>query len=396
MIATAANAVHSPAVGNAAVSLHGRTSDMAGSVSAEFVGVTKSFGSVQALNNIDLAINPGEFLTLLGPSGSGKTTLLTLLAGFDQPSSGSIKIGGKAQANIPPNRRNQGIVFQSYALFPHMKVCDNLAYPLAARGIRGAEREQLIRQALERVRMAAYADRYPSQLSGGQQQRIALARALVFNPPLLLMDESLSALDRSLREEMQFELKELHERLSATIIFVTHDQAEAVTMSDRIAVLNKGQLVQLGAPEVLYKEPVNTFVAGFLGEANLIEGIVDSHDGEFVQFTAQTGHSLLAISARKRAKGERVTTMVRPEGIECVMTRATDASLTGEETVRMLPAVVERAIFLGDAYRYWLRVQDLQLIMKAPCSARNQVLRSGDNVNLSIHANDLRIIEANT
>lgn len=365
----------------------------ANGASAEFVGVTKSFGSVNALDRVDLAVRPGEFLTLLGPSGSGKTTLLTLLAGFDQPSSGEIRIGGKVQTHVPPNRRNQGIVFQSYALFPHMTVHDNLAYPLAARGIGGAERETLISQALDRVRMSSYGDRYPSQLSGGQQQRIALARAIVFNPPLLLMDESLSALDRNLREEMQFELKELHERLSATIVFVTHDQAEAVTMSDRVAVLNKGRLIQLGAPSNLYKEPVNTFVAKFLGEANLIESVVDGHAGDFVQITTVGGHSLLARSTKQHAKGERVVAMVRPEGIECAMTRAGAGSTPVEGNVRSLPTVVERVVFLGDSHRYWLRMNDLQLIMKAPCSARNNVLSVGESVNLSIHADDLRIVQ---
>lgn len=389
-----ASAVQAADMRNAASGTRSVSRETSHSVSAEFVGVTRSFGSVKALDDIHLAIEPGEFLTLLGPSGSGKSTLLTLLAGFDQPTSGTITIGGKVQTHVPPNRRNQGIVFQSYALFPHMTVHDNLAYPLSARGIRGEEREKLIAQALTRVRMDAYADRYPSQLSGGQQQRVALARAIVFNPPLLLMDESLSALDRNLREEMQFELKELHERLSATIVFVTHDQAEAVTMSDRVAVLNKGRLVQLAPPAVLYKEPINTFVAGFLGEANLIEGVVDSHSGDFVQFTTATGHSLLALSKEKRAKGERVVAMVRPEGIECTKTRSTAGSMTAESAVKSLPATVERAVFMGDSYRYWLRVNDLQLIMKAPCSARNQMLQPGDTVDLSIHASDLRVIEA--
>ncbi|QDZ12771.1 ABC transporter ATP-binding protein [Devosia ginsengisoli] len=388
-----ASAIQTADMRNAASGTRSVSRETSHSVSAEFAGVTKSFGSVKALDNIDLAIEPGEFLTLLGPSGSGKSTLLTLLAGFDQPTSGAIKIGGKVQTHVPPNRRNQGIVFQSYALFPHMNVHDNLAYPLAARGIRGAEREQLIVRALERVRMEAYAERYPSQLSGGQQQRVALARAIVFNPPLLLMDESLSALDRNLREEMQFELKELHERLSATIVFVTHDQAEAVTMSDRIAVLNKGQLVQLGSPSALYKEPANKFVAGFLGEANFIEGVVDSHDGDFVRFTTTAGHSLLASSRKKHAKGEQVVAMVRPEGIECALTRP-DGGVAAGDSVKSMPAVVERVVFLGNAHRYWLRAGDLQLIMTAPCSARTQTLASGDQVALSIHAHDLRIIEA--
>ncbi|MCC6303561.1 MAG: ABC transporter ATP-binding protein [Rhodobacteraceae bacterium] len=393
MTGEASSADHASGPRDGATRAQATAAEATGSVSAEFIGVTKSFGQVNALEDVSLAIRPGEFLTLLGPSGSGKSTLLTLLAGFDQPTSGTITIGGKEQTRVPPNRRNQGIVFQSYALFPHMSVHDNLAYPLSARGIRGAEREQLIHQALERVRMSGYGGRYPSQLSGGQQQRVALARAIVFNPPLLLMDESLSALDRNLREEMQFELKELHERLSATIVFVTHDQAEAVTMSDRIAVLNKGRLVQLAPPATLYKEPVNTFVARFLGEANLIEGIVDSHDGEYVRLTTTTGHGLLAMSKRKHSRGERVITMVRPEGVECALIRSTDRGAAAD-AVKSLPATVERVVFLGDFHRYWLRVNDVQLIMKAPCSARNRTLEPGDRLDLSIHASDLRVIEA--
>ena len=193
-------------------------------------------------------MQPGEFLTLLGPSGSGKSTVLMLLAGFVEPSAGEIRVDGRDLSRVPANRRNQGVVFQNYALFPHMTVGENLAYPLAARGIAGREREAQIARAVEWVRMPELLDRYPHQLSGGQQQRVAVARAIVFQPPLLLMDELLSALDRNLREEMQYELKALHRQLQTTIIFVTHDQGEALTMSDRVAVLQAGRLVQLGRP----------------------------------------------------------------------------------------------------------------------------------------------------
>jgi len=359
----------------------------------EFRGVTKQYGNVRAIEGLDLAIRPGEFLTLLGPSGSGKSTLLMLLAGFEHPTSGVIAVGGQAQTRVPPNRRNQGIVFQSYALFPHMSVRENLAYPLAARGISGAEREQMIARALERVRMTEFAGRYPSQLSGGQQQRVALARAIVFNPPLLLMDESLSALDRNLREEMQFELKELHHQLSTTIIFVTHDQGEALTMSDRVAVLEKGRLVQLASPRALYDMPVNAFVARFVGDANFIEAVVDTHSGEFAELTSLAGTALLATSTRRLSKGQRVLTMVRPEALELSPIIHTLANSPDGATRRFL-AEVERAVFLGGVHRYWLRANGLELGCKVPCAARHRTFEPGQVVEVSIHAEDLRVIDA--
>jgi putative spermidine/putrescine transport system ATP-binding protein len=359
----------------------------------EFRGVTKQYGDVRAIESLDLEIQPGEFLTLLGPSGSGKSTLLMLLAGFEHPTSGVITIGGQAQTRIPPNRRNQGIVFQSYALFPHMSVRDNLAYPLAARGIGGAERDRMIKKALERVRMSDYAGRYPNQLSGGQQQRVALARAIVFNPPLLLMDESLSALDRNLREEMQYELKELHEQLSTTIVFVTHDQGEALTMSDRVAVLEKGRLVQLASPRTLYDTPVNAFVARFVGDANFIEAVVDAHTGEFAELTSAAGNALLATSGKRLTKGQRVLTMVRPEALELSPIVPTLADHSPDAATGRLLAEVERAVFLGGVYRYWLRANGLALGCKVPCAARHRPFEPGEVVEVSLHAEDLRVID---
>jgi putative spermidine/putrescine transport system ATP-binding protein len=359
----------------------------------EFQEVTKQYGNIRAIDGLSLSIRPGEFLTLLGPSGSGKSTLLMLLAGFEHPTSGIITIGGQAQIRVPPNRRNQGIVFQSYALFPHMSVRDNLAYPLAARGIGGAERDRMIRSALERVRMGDYGDRFPNQLSGGQQQRVALARAIVFNPPLLLMDESLSALDRNLREEMQYELKELHEQLSATIVFVTHDQGEALTMSDRVAVLEKGRLVQLASPRILYDTPVNAFVARFVGDANFIEAVVDAHVGEFAELMDTAGNSLLATSDKRLSKGQRVMAMVRPEAIELSPIGPAPSTASSRATTRHLRAEVERAVFLGGTYRYWLRTNGRELGCKVPCGARHRAFDPGEIVEVSIHAEDLRVID---
>jgi len=269
-----------------------------GGAAVEFREVTKKYGEVAAVSSLDLTIEPGEFLTLLGPSGSGKSTLLMLLAGFEYPTSGSIKVAGRDLNRVPPHRRDQGVVFQSYALFPHMTVRQNLAYPLDARGVADKDKKQMIGSALEKVRMSNFTDRFPSQLSGGQQQRIALARAIVSSPPLLLMDESLSALDRNLREEMQIELKILHEELATTIVYVTHDQGEALTMSDRIAVLHNGALVQLGRPKEIYDDPANGFVARFIGESVFIPAVVAGKEGGAFVLRTATG-AILHISTAK-------------------------------------------------------------------------------------------------
>src|SRR4029077_19489348 len=229
-----------------------------------------------AVRDLTLDVAQGEFLTLLGPSGSGKTTTLNMLAGFEPPTRGEIVLGGRPVDRLPPYERNIGMVFQNYALFPHMTVGENVAFPLSVRGMRRAEIAERVRRALEMVRLEAFAGRRPAQLSGGQQQRIALARALVFEPSLVLMDEPLGALDKKLREQMQIEIKLLHERFGLTVLYVTHDQSEALTMSDRIAVFHDGRVWQLGAPDLLYTSPSDAFVAGFIGENNLLAGTVDA------------------------------------------------------------------------------------------------------------------------
>lgn len=218
----------------------------------EFCGTSKHFDGVAAVNNVNLLIEAGEFVSLLGPSGSGKSTLLMLLAGFEDPTAGHVLIDGKSMERVPPNRRDLGIVFQSYALFPRMTVRENVAFPLVARGFPREQQSQMVAEALERVRMESFADRLPGQLSGGQQQRVALARALAFRPPLILMDESLSALDRRLRQDMHVELREIHRQVGTTIVFVTHDQEEALALSDRIAVLKDGRIEQVGTPADVY------------------------------------------------------------------------------------------------------------------------------------------------
>lgn len=232
--------------------------------------VRKTFGDFVALESIDLDIRAGEFLTLLGPSGSGKTTLLMSFAGFIRPDRGSIRVGEEEILTKPPHKREIGMVFQNYALFPHMSVAQNVAYPMKLRRVPKAERENRVREALELVHLGALGDRGVDQLSGGQRQRVALARAIVFEPRILLMDEPLSALDKKLREEMQIELRHLHERLGMTTIYVTHDQREALTMSDRVAVMRDGQIKQIASPADLYEAPVDRFVAGFVGESRFV------------------------------------------------------------------------------------------------------------------------------
>ena len=240
-------------------------------LSVTVTGINKKFGSHVALDNVNIAIEAGEFISLLGPSGSGKTTLLMILAGFARPDSGSVKFGDAEVIRMPPHKRNIGMMFQNYALFPHMSVGDNVAYPLKLRRTPKAEIAQRVTAALDLVKLGEYSERRIDQLSGGQRQRVALARAVVFQPQILLMDEPLSALDRNLREQMQIEIRQLHEKLGMTTITVTHDQREALTMSDRVAVIDHGKLMQFGTPEALYERPANRFVAGFIGESTFIE-----------------------------------------------------------------------------------------------------------------------------
>jgi putative spermidine/putrescine transport system ATP-binding protein len=236
----------------------------------ELRGVRKEFGAVVALHRIDLTITPGEFLTLLGPSGSGKTTLLRLVAGFERLTEGAIVLDGRNVARLSPAQRNIGVVFQHYALFPHLTVADNIGYGLKLRGVRGQARRETVERMLGLVRLSGYERRYPRELSGGQQQRVAVARALAFAPRLLLMDEPLGALDRALRGELEEELRRIHAEIGTTMVYVTHDQEEALAMSDRIAIMRDGRIVQTGTPEELYDQPVEEFVARFLGECNVL------------------------------------------------------------------------------------------------------------------------------
>ena len=286
--------------------------------------VRRDYGAVVAVDDVSLDIGAGEFVSLLGPSGSGKTTLLMILAGFEQPQAGSITIGGRDVTRVAPNKRDIAMVFQKYALFPHMSVAENIAFPLLMRNVDRNERERKVGEALEMVKLGGYGTRKPAELSGGQQQRVALARAIVFDPPVILMDEPLGALDKKLRQHMQIELKQLQRRLGATVIYVTHDQEEALTMSDRVAVLNHGKLMQYGPPRELYDLPADAFVADFLGEMNFIDGTVMAIDGATCSVTL-AGGTARAPSIAGLATGGSVRLAIRPEFIELLPSGADPA-----------------------------------------------------------------------
>ncbi|MDW9356872.1 polyamine ABC transporter ATP-binding protein [Sinorhizobium meliloti] len=287
-----------------------------GNAFIHFDKVSKAFGAMTVVDKLDLAIEKGEFVSMLGPSGSGKTTLLMMLAGFEAPTSGSISVRGKRVDALPPYRRNMGVVFQNYALFPHMTVAENVAFPLKMRRVSRSEIVDRVGKALDMVQLGAFKDRRPIQLSGGQQQRVALARALVFEPEVVLMDEPLGALDKKLREQMQMDIRDIHHRLGLTIVFVTHDQAEALTMSDRIAIFNHGKIEQIGTPSEIYDRPATQFVAEFIGETNLLSGKVTMFENGLLGVAVEGGQQIKVATSAKYESGKHVKVSVRPERIE--------------------------------------------------------------------------------
>ncbi len=290
-----------------------------GAVSEKFIAfqkVTKDFGSVRVVENLDLDVAQGEFVSLLGPSGSGKTTLLMMLAGFESVTDGAILLDSQKINDLPTYKRDMGVVFQNYALFPHMTVARNVAFPLEMRGRAKTETAERVRKALDMVQLGHLAERLPSQLSGGQQQRVALARALVFEPRVVLMDEPLGALDKQLREQMQLDIRDLHRRLGLTIIFVTHDQDEALTMSDRIAVFDRGQIQQCASPRDVYDRPSNRFVAEFIGETNLLEGTIREIAGQTLTFALSDGTQFRVNGLAGFRPGDKGLLSLRPERIE--------------------------------------------------------------------------------
>ncbi len=354
-----------------------------------FKGVQKSYdGETLVVKNFNLDIEAGEFVTMLGPSGSGKTTCLMMLAGFEPATHGEIYLDGVPINNVPPHKRGIGMVFQNYALFPHMTVSENLAFPLQVRKMDKSEVESRVQRALEMVRLPEFGDRRPGQLSGGQQQRVAVARALVFDPQLVLMDEPLGALDKNLREEMQYEIKHIHESLGVTVVYVTHDQAEALTMSNRIAVFDDGIVQQLAAPDVLYEKPDNAFVAGFIGENNRLMGKVTAIEGDICNVELEDGGGAVqALRVNVGAVGDRTTLSLRPE-------RVTISPADGA-TDNACPARVEELIYLGDHIRTRLTVSgNDQFIVKVPNAHGHILLNRGDEVNVGWATEDCRALDA--
>ncbi|PBC03757.1 ABC transporter ATP-binding protein [Mesorhizobium sp. WSM3860] len=349
----------------------------------EFAEVEKSYdGRTFAVTRMNLAVARGEFLTLLGPSGSGKTTTLNMLAGFERPTHGTITLEGRPVDRLPPYQRNIGMVFQNYALFPHMTVEENVGFPLSVRQVSKADIAARVGRALDMVRLKQFGDRRPSQLSGGQQQRVALARALVFQPSLVLMDEPLGALDKKLREHMQLEIKQIHTMLGVTIVYVTHDQSEALTMSDRVAVFNQGGIAQFGSPDDLYNTPQSSFVAGFIGENNTLEGVVDRVSGEQCRVQLNGGGEITALAVGV-TQGSACHVAVRPERL----------SLSAAANVgNALSATVDGRIYLGDHLRLLARLpNDQVLTVKVGPEA---TMANGETVTVSCAPNDCRAFPA--
>ena len=333
-------------------------------------GVVKRYGAVVALGGVSLSVAAGEFLTILGPSGSGKTTLLKVVAGFEFPDAGRVTVGGADITDVSPAKRNIGMVFQNYALFPHMSVARNIAFPLQMRGVPRSEIERRVVQAMALVELRGYGERLPSQLSGGQQQRVALARAVVFDPTLLLLDEPFGALDRKLRESMQLEVRRLQRRLGLTTVFITHDQEEALVLSDRIAVMDGGVIRQIGAPDEIYDRPADAFVAQFIGESNLLVGEIAAPDRVLLD-----GGTSVTVRGLGGGRG-RVRLLVRPEKM------AIDSA-----TNRFTGTVVE-AVYLGEAHKLRVRVAEgVELMVRG-----HHAVSAGASVTVGFAPEDAHVI----
>ncbi len=349
-----------------------------------FDRVQKSYdGETLVVKDLNLFVGKGEFLTMLGPSGSGKTTCLMMLAGFETATHGDILLGGDPINDIPPHKRGIGMVFQNYALFPHMTVGENLSFPLEVRSMGKSERDAKVKRALDMVQMGDFAGRRPSQLSGGQQQRIALARALVFDAELVLMDEPLGALDKQLREHMQYEIKHIHESLGITVVYVTHDQSEALTMSDRIAVFEDGRIQQLAPPEDLYERPENAFVAQFIGENNRLNGTVKDLSGNVA--TVEVGDlTLNALAVNCGPVGSPTMLSIRPERV-----------FVGDEGENKTTGLVKELIYLGDHIRCRMNVAgNDEFIVKVPNSSGHKHLSVGETAPVSWQTEDCRALDA--
>ena len=351
-----------------------------------FENVDKSYDGKQlVVKGLNLDIEEGEFVTMLGPSGSGKTTCLMMLAGFETPTNGQIYLDNKVISDIPPHKRGIGMVFQNYALFPHMTVYENLAFPLRVRKIPKDEADKKVDKALSMVSLQGFEARMPMQLSGGQQQRVAVARSLVFDPKLVLMDEPLGALDKNLRESMQYEIKHIHESIGVTVVYVTHDQTEALTMSNRIAVFNDGKVQQLSSPDELYERPVNSFVAEFIGENNTFGGEVTDVSGDKCKVKLNSGVEIMANPIVANSKGSKTTVSLRPERAIIDPETAMDNNHKGK---------IEEVIYHGDHTR--LRVDLLgnkDFILKVPNSSNRMDIKEGREINIGWNSTDCRALD---
>ena len=348
-----------------------------GKSAIELRQVTKHYGKECVVDAVSVAIAPGEFFSLLGPSGSGKTTTLMMIAGFADVDHGQILVDGTDIADVPPQHRGFGMVFQNYAIFPHLNVFDNVAFPLRARKLPAAQIRERVGQALELVRLDRFADRFSRQLSGGQQQRVAIARAIVFQPSVVLMDEPLGALDKNLRYQMQLEIKEIQQRLGMTVIYVTHDQEEAMNMSDRIAIMNSGRIEQVGRPSDIYENPANNFIARFLGEANLIEGTIeDVRPGIGVLRTAG-GLQFQARMAEGLATGSEAALFVRPERVTVT---AKGETVVADPGFNHAAGRLAQTSFLGNILRHVVEVEPGIRITIDVQNASSAVFRSPDDI----------------
>jgi len=351
----------------------------------KFDKVDKSYdGKLLVVKDLNLDIAEGEFITMLGPSGSGKTTCLMMLAGFETPTNGEIYLDGNPISNIPPHKRGIGMVFQNYALFPHMTVYENLAFPLKVRKMLKDEIDKKVDKALSMVSLTGFENRMPGQLSGGQQQRVAVARALVFDPAVVLMDEPLGALDKNLRESMQYEIKHIHESIGVTVVYVTHDQSEALTMSNRIAVFNDGKVQQLSSPDKLYEEPVNSFVAEFIGENNRFDGEVLDVSNGVCKVKIGSGE-ILANPISVKSKGEKTTVSIRPERALINPKDKMDNNHKGK---------IEEVIYHGDHTRVRINLlNNSEFILKVPNSSHNLDIKLGNEINIGWNSQDARALD---
>jgi putative spermidine/putrescine transport system ATP-binding protein len=350
----------------------------------ELVNVRKSYKEKDVVRDVCFSVKSGEFLSILGPSGAGKTTVLKMIAGFETPSEGEILLDGQDISGKPTHKRNIGMLFQNYALFPHMTVYDNIAFPLSIRKISKPEKEKRIREVLDRVKLNGYEERFPRELSGGQQQRVALARALVFNPPVLLLDEPMAALDKQLRKHMQLEIKQLHHELGLTTISVTHDQEEALTMATMVCVMHDGKVAQIASPEVIYDHPNSVFVSRFIGEANILDGVVVSSENGYVTVKMLNGiTSKIFEDKHFYFNDDEVAVVIRPEKIRIVDDSFSDLKING---------IIEQIVYIGEALKIKVRIAGEKFLNVKVFITSSVTPHEKDAIVLGVDTNDMVLL----